>query len=153
MRLALFIIIQIFLSPIIIIGYVYSTIYGFVQANKTGISLTGMDMLNVRWMLHCSGVRPDEATQKMISEIPVTTMAGIKMVVYPLELGKILTGYVPAWFKYVEPGKESISNLINARTEFFDECLDRHLSNMDQVVFMGAGYDTRAYKFCQEKKR
>jgi len=151
MRFAFFIIIQIFLSPITIIGYVYSTIYLFVQAKNTGISLTGSDMLNVRWMLHRSGVRTDEAVVKMISKLPITTMAGLKMVVFPLELGKKLTGYVPAWFKFVEPGKESISNMINARTEFFDESLDKHLGNMDQVVFMGAGYDTRAYKFCQNQ--
>ena len=151
MRFALFIIIQVFLSPISIIGYVYCTIYGFVQARKTGISITGNDMLNVRWMLHRSGIRTDEAVVKMISKLPITTMTGLKMIIFPLELGKKLTGHIPAWFKFVEPGKESLSNMINARTEFFDESLGRHLGEMDQVVFMGAGYDTRAYKFCQNQ--
>jgi methyltransferase (TIGR00027 family) len=149
LRFIFFVIIQIFLSPITIIGYIYSTIYLFVQARRTGISLTGSDMLNVRWMLHRSGVRTDEAVVRMISRLPITTMAGLKMVIFPLELGEKLTGHVPAWFKFVEPGKESLSNMINARTEFFDESLGRHLGEMDQVVFMGAGYDTRAYKFCQ----
>jgi len=151
MRFTFFVIIQIFLSPITIIGYIYSTIYLFIQAKRTGMSLTGSDMLNVRWMLHRSGVRTDDAVERMISKLPITTMAGLKMVIFPLELGKKLTGYVPAWFKFVEPGKESLNNMINARTEFFDESLDRYIGDMDQVVFMGAGYDTRAYKFCQNQ--
>src|SRR3989442_14460325 len=33
-----------------------------------------------------------------------------------------------------------------ARTTFFDAALARHLGNIDQLVILGAGYDTRSYR-------
>ncbi len=87
MRFLFFVLIQIILSPVIIIGYAYATLHLFIQARRTGVSMTGSDMLNVRWMLHRSGVRPDEAVEKIISKLPITTMTGLKMVVFPLQLG------------------------------------------------------------------
>jgi len=40
---------------------------------------------------------------------------------------------------------------VNSRTAFFDKIMEKNIAQMDQVVFMGAGFDTRAFKYCKGK--
>jgi methyltransferase (TIGR00027 family) len=46
-----------------------------------------------------------------------------------------------------------MSNLMLARTKYIDECMERALdAGATQVVIMGAGFDTRAYRFADRLK-
>jgi methyltransferase (TIGR00027 family) len=45
----------------------------------------------------------------------------------------------------VAPGKETLGQMITARTSSLDEILESAGPRMRQVVFLGAGYDTRAF--------
>jgi methyltransferase (TIGR00027 family) len=40
----------------------------------------------------------------------------------------------------------------SARATFFDGALARHVGDIDQVVILGAGWDTRAYMLPAEKR-
>ena len=65
---------------------------------------------------------------------------------------------LPLWIKYklsgtyfVYPrlpppdGAEAIADLVIARTLYFDRIIERVMSEVEQFVLLGAGYDTRAY--------
>ncbi|RIE07371.1 class I SAM-dependent methyltransferase [Candidatus Cryosericum odellii] len=39
-----------------------------------------------------------------------------------------------------------------ARTTFFDAALARHLEDIDQLVILGAGWDTRAYRLPEDTR-
>lgn len=41
--------------------------------------------------------------------------------------------------------------MLLARTQFFDEAINKHLPELEQVVILGAGFDTRAYSLLQGK--
>lgn len=42
--------------------------------------------------------------------------------------------------------------MINARTGFFDEVFGKHKSEIEQIVISGAGFDTRIFKFFNERR-
>jgi methyltransferase (TIGR00027 family) len=61
-----------------------------------------------------------------------------------------LTGYVPRIYRYPYEGDPSMMHENAARTTFFDAALSRHLKDIDQLVILGAGFDTRSYRMPQE---
>lgn len=63
----------------------------------------------------------------------------------PTLLAHRLTGYVPRIYRYPYPGVPPFKDQPAARTTFFDQALQRHLADIDQLVILGAGLDTRAY--------
>ena len=146
----LFILIQILLLPITIIGNIYNTLYVVYKAKKMGISASAVDPLSYRWILHLSGERTDEACVKLLKKLPVVSMTGMRLSSLSVILGMKVTGYIPSIAKYAHPGKETLTKIYVVRTEFFDQALEKHLSELDQVVIMGAGFDTRSYKFLQK---
>ena len=49
------------------------------------------------------------------------------------------------WINWMFPG---VHNAVISRVRFMDDCVKRYLENgMEQMVIIGAGYDTRAYRF------
>jgi O-methyltransferase involved in polyketide biosynthesis len=53
--------------------------------------------------------------------------------------------------KPADPGKESMANWFTSRTAFFDQLVGENVDQMDQMVLLGAGFDSRAFKYCQGK--
>ena len=77
--------------------------------------------------------------------LPNTSVNGLFLTLFPFWVKWTLSGShlfprVPA------PGKESIADLVTARTLYFDQVIDRTLPIVKQFVLLGAGYDTRAYR-------
>ncbi|GAI13573.1 unnamed protein product, partial [marine sediment metagenome] len=69
----------------------------------------------------------------------------------PAFIANRICGYIPSLAKIPEPEKASLTSFVNYRTEFFDRIMEKNIDSMNQVVFMGAGFDTRAFKYCKEK--
>ncbi len=140
------------LFPITIIGTIYTYLIVLYKAKKSGISGTAADPLSYRWLLHYSGERTDEACEKLIEKLSIISIFDIKFSVFSMIVGMKLTGYIPKLFQFIEPGKETLIKMQNVRIEFFDRTIENHKNELDQFVIMGAGYDTRAYKFFQNGK-
>jgi methyltransferase (TIGR00027 family) len=57
---------------------------------------------------------------------------------------------VPRIYRYPYEGDPPMMHESAARTTFFDAALARHLKDIDQLVVLGAGFDTRSYRMPQE---
>jgi methyltransferase (TIGR00027 family) len=68
------------------------------------------------------------------------------LVTAPTLLAHRLTGYVPRIYRYPHEGEPPMSHQPAARTTFYDAALERHIDRIDQLVILGAGFDTRSYR-------
>ncbi len=88
----------------------------------------------------------------MISSLPFMSGAGLWLMMGPAFIANRICGYIPSLAKIPEPEKASLTSLVGCRTKFFDKMMEKNINSMDQVVFMGAGFDTRAFKYCSGEK-
>lgn len=146
-----FTVITLLLLPIIIFGYILAIIKVVSVGRRTGVSVTAYEPLAVRWMLHEAGFRDDEAVKKIPFSVPSTSALGWWAFMGPILLASRLSGYVPGMMRFPEPGTETRFTMLPARTEFFDQAINKHLPELEQVVILGAGFDTRAYSLLQGK--
>lgn len=70
----------------------------------------------------------------------------------PTLLAHRLTGYMPKAFRYPFEGEVPVQYQASARQTFFDNVVDRYLSDIKQFVILGAGFDTRAYRLPKEAR-
>ncbi len=146
-----FLIIQIVLLPLTIIGYIFAVVKALLYSRKYGISVTATNPLSARWFLHVLGKREDDTMVNMISSLPFLSTVGLWLVYGPAFIANRICGYTPNLARFLEPEKASLMSLHSCKTGFFDKIMEKNIDNMDQVVFMGAGFDTRAFKYCKGK--
>ncbi|MQY56403.1 MAG: SAM-dependent methyltransferase [Dehalococcoidia bacterium] len=146
-----FLIIQLPLLPLTIFGYIFIVVKAMIYTKKHGVSATATNPLSSRWFLHIFGLRRDEATVKLISSLPFMSGAGLWLMMGPAFIANRICGYLPGLARLPEPEKASLMSLVGCRTGFFDKMMEKNINSMDQVVFMGAGFDTRAFKYCKGK--
>jgi methyltransferase (TIGR00027 family) len=84
--------------------------------------------------------------------LPNVSFFGLRLVTGPTLLAQSLTGYVPRIYRYPYRGVPPMKDQTAARTTFFDAALERHLAGVDQLVVLGAGLDTRAYRLPAEAR-
>lgn len=150
-QFTIFAIIQIVLLPLTIIGYVSLVAKVLRHSKKYGVSATSTTPMFTRWMMHVFGLREDEDGTRMIASLPHISRAGFWLFIGPSFIAHRICGYVPTLAGFPEPEKVSLMSFVNYRTEFFDKIMEKYVDSMDQVVFMGAGFDTRAFKYCKGK--
>lgn len=136
--------------PIELVGYVLFVIKGVLFSRKSGVSMTALAPLYMRYMRHQLDARLDEAGARLMMALPNVSHLGIHLFMGPTILASRLTGYVPAVYRYPYQGKPSVSYESSARTAFFDTALARHLGDIKQFVLLGAGWDTRSYQMPKE---
>ncbi|MBU7029361.1 MAG: SAM-dependent methyltransferase [Theionarchaea archaeon] len=146
-----FLIIQIPLLPLAIIGFVIAAVKELLYSKKLGISATAIEPLNVRWGLHYFRSREDKWLVKLIKALPTGSHYGLLCFYGPAIIANRICGYTPKLATIPAPGKETLSTFVNSRTAFFDRIMEKNIAQMNQVVFMGAGFDTRAFKYCKGK--
>jgi methyltransferase (TIGR00027 family) len=78
--------------------------------------------------------------------IPNISMFGLQSVSAGTLWANELTGYVPKIYRYPYPGEPEMGEQNAARTTYFDQAMQRHLGHVEQLVFLGAGFDTRSYR-------
>jgi len=148
-QFTIFAIIQLVLLPLTIIGYIFSVVKALLYSKKHGISGTATNPLSVRWILHIFGLREDEDGAKMISSLTFMSGVGLWLMMGPSYIAYRICGYIPGLARIPEPEKVSLRSIVNFKTPFLDQIMEKHIDSMDQVVFMGARFDTRAFKYCQ----
>ena len=147
LAIIVFNILIILLFPVALLGYVIWVGKFFLSGGKTGVSFTAQGPLSARYIQHQLGVRQDEPARRLMLGLPGVPPLGVRLAVDPLLLAHRLTGYVPKAFRYPYEGDISMGYLASARQTFFDAVVDRNLPVMAQFVILGAGFDTRAFRF------
>ena len=140
-----YLVLQIAFIPLAIIGVVITGYKQIAVSKRLGVSQTAIEIINGRWTMHVFGIRQDAATAALIAVLPNTSVLGLWLVLFPLWLQTKISGQLSFYPRIPESGKEVISDLVPARTLYFDRIIERAIRDVDQIVFMGAGYDTRAY--------
>jgi methyltransferase (TIGR00027 family) len=134
------------LSPITLAGYALWAGRALAHARRSSASGTAQGPLSLRYFQHELGTRRDDAAKALMQVVPGVPALGVRLVTGPARLAHRLTGHVPRAFRYPYRGTPSILHEVTARTWFFDAAIEPHLAAGDQLVLLGAGFDTRAYR-------
>ncbi len=145
-RVLIFRVIQIVWAPIAILGYMFFVVKLLLQSRRSGVAATTFASLYTRWVQHHLGTRRDEPAIRLMMFLPNVSVVALRLVTAGTLLGHRLTGYVPRIYRYPYEGDPPLAHEAAARTTFFDAALARHLGEIDQLVVLGAGYDTRSFR-------
>ena len=143
----LFYMLCILFAPILLAGYVLWVGKSIVSGRNSGVSGTAQGPLSARVFAHRLGTRPDEPANRLLLAIPGISPLGVQLVIGPIVLAHRLTGYMPKAFRYPFEGDVPKQEEASARIAFFDDTVTRYLADRDQFVILGAGFDTRPYRF------
>ncbi|MFI6906164.1 class I SAM-dependent methyltransferase [Nonomuraea sp. NPDC050394] len=138
-------VIQVLLSPLAVIGSLLWSLSLISQARRTGSSATVLASCHPRWILHHLRQRPDTPCVRMMNVLPMPIRFGLRCATMPTIVAHAATGYVPKPFRYPYRGRPPMIHQAVARTTFHDQALARHLPDVEQLVVLGAGFDTRCY--------
>ncbi len=134
------------LFPVTLTGYVLWTGKIIAAGRRSGISTTAQGPLAARFTEHMLGTREDEAARRLMTVLPNVSPLGVRLSAGPMLLAHALTGYVPRAYRYPFEGEVPEKYEAAARVAFFDDAVARHLKDIRQLVILGAGFDTRAYR-------
>ena len=136
---------QVAFIPLAIIGVILTGYRQIAVSKQLGVSQTAIEVINGRWTMHIFGIRHDPASAELIHVLPNTSAMGLWLMLFPLWVQTKISGQLSFYPRTPQPGDEKILDLVVARTLYFDNIIDRVITDVDQFVLMGAGYDTRAY--------
>ena len=136
---------QIAFIPLAIIGGAWVGYKQLAVSSRLGLSHTAVEIINGRWTMHMFGMRDDVATAKLTSQLNNTSTLGLWLVLFPLWVKYKISGKYFLYPKPPEAGKESILEIVTARTIYIDQIINRVAEDAEQFVAMGAGYDTRSF--------
>lgn len=145
LALLVFVPLQIAFLPLAILGLLVQTYRQMVGSRRLGVSQTGIEVLGGRWTMHLFGMREDEATMRLARVLPNFSRFGMGCVLFPSWVHARLIGKPVGYPRVTAPGSEDMRDLVTARTAYIDAYMRESLGDVEQVVLMGAGYDTRAY--------
>jgi len=149
MRLFLYILVILLLTPAFLIGYLFYMIPILLSRGK--VSGTAYEPFGGRLLYHCLGSRPDPAALQLAAGLPAANRFYMGLLLRPMVWASRVTGYTPAMLDYPPPHPTPMSAMVGARCEFLDHALLQNVSAGHQVVILGAGWDTRAYGLLKGK--
>jgi methyltransferase (TIGR00027 family) len=138
--------IQVALLPLGAAGYVAAVPRLLNYSRRAGVSATVFASLYTRYMQHRLGTRPDEPAARLMAVMPNVSQEGFRLETAPTLIGHLLTGFVPRIYRYPYQGQAPMRHQATARTSYYDAALQRHLAGIDQLVILGAGFDTRPFR-------
>jgi methyltransferase (TIGR00027 family) len=145
-------IVNVLLFPATVIGYVIWVGKLLLGGTSSGVSGTAQAPLSARWFQHNLGARPDEPSNRLMMVLPGVSPLALHLVFGPMLLAHRVSGYLPRTLRYPFEGEVSMQDESLGRQTFFDALVDRHLADMAQLVILGAGYDTRAFRLPKDAR-
>jgi methyltransferase (TIGR00027 family) len=142
--------VQVIWSPIGLVGYIFLLITMIAYNRVSGVSSTTLASVYTRRMQHKLGTRLDEPCERLTMVLPGAFYLALRLVTGGTILAHRLTGYVPRLYRFPFEGEAQFANEPTVRTTFFDAALTRHLNDIEQLVILGAGWDTRSYRMPEE---
>jgi methyltransferase (TIGR00027 family) len=138
--------VQIVALPLVVLGYVLFVVRLAAYSLRFRVSGTVLASFYTRWMQHQLGTRRDDPCAGLMRVMPNVSQLGLRLVTGATLVAHRLTGHVPKIYRYPYQGVPPMKDQPAARTTFFDAALQRHLTDVDQLVILGAGLDTRSYR-------
>jgi methyltransferase (TIGR00027 family) len=137
--------IEIVLLPLTIAGWLLFIIQFLLAMRGRRISMTTYDPLFARWIFDQLGTREDTAARELLFALPGISKLAVGLAFGPTLWAIRTTGISMRLYDYPVHSSPTILEMLSHRTTFFDEALLRYLDDVEQVVILGAGWDTRAY--------
>ena len=148
MSLLLFVLLEIVLAPLQLVGsLVYAFRVRFVNMPR-GISGTAYEPYLARLLLHHTGSRNDEAAERIAPHLPALPRWVLRLMMDTLVLAARWSGFRRSFLAYPGPRPSTPMTFISHRTHFFDHAVATVAtagSSIRQFVVLGAGWDTRLY--------
>ena len=138
--------VQALLLPLGVVGYGPLVARMVAHSRRTGASATVLASLYTRYMQHLLGTRRDEPAARLMRAMPNVSPLGLWLTTRPSDVAHHVTGYVPRIYRYPYPGDPPMAHQSSSRTTFYDQAVARYLPKIEQLVILGAGFDTRAYR-------
>ena len=145
LRFVVYALVLLVMSPALLlylIGYMFVIVF---LNRRQGISGTAYEPFTSRVLMHDLGLRDDVAASRLATSLPATGPWLWPLASVPMRLAGRLSGYVPEVLCYPVARPPSLSALMTFRTEFLDAAFQGSLDTVEQIVILGAGWDTRAY--------
>ncbi len=143
----IFAVLEIVLLPISLMGLLISSLDLRRNAYGKGFSATAYKPFFGRWFMHHLGERADPAAIALAPALPGISRAGLRFGNGPTLWAMNLLGLNFPQYRYNVNHSPSIFYALGHRTRFFDSALRTAIETIgvEQVVILGAGWDTRAY--------
>jgi methyltransferase (TIGR00027 family) len=148
----LFALIWIVFFPVSLAAYLIYEAHVILTSRKLGVSATALGPMTMRWLQHQLGLRRDEACAKLIKVLPNHCYAGLYAAAFPLLLGHRLTGFVPKMLRYPYEGIPDFRHQTQVRSTFGDAAIEKYLPGVEQLVDLGAGYNTRTVQLQHDQR-
>jgi methyltransferase (TIGR00027 family) len=141
----LYVPLQIVWLPLTVLGVILVGQRQLGVSRRLGVSWTAVEILNMRWLMDVFGLRRDKAARRLAAQLPNDSALGLWLAFFPLWLTRWIVR-TPFLFPVVPPRERTgIASMVQTRTFAIDEAIKANLDGAEQVVFLGAGLDTRAY--------
>ena len=145
LSIIIYIIVQILFIPLTIIGVLLIVIKQFIVSKYLKISSTAVDVVSVRWAMDIFNIKEDKISRKLFRYLPNASLIGHWMVMYPTYLRYKISNNYNGFFSSKKAGKEFFGNPTTNRTLYIDKYISKHKDTAEQLVILGAGFDTRCY--------
>ena len=142
-----YILLQIILLPISLIGMMYANYKQQKNSKKAKISYTAGQVIQGQWILHYFNIRKDYNIIKFIKNFPAESHIGFYMMFSAAILANKLVDFVPK--ALIKNNLDDISSysFLFFRTKKIDQLVKDNIENVEQFVILGAGFDLRSVKF------
>ena len=138
-------VLQIACLPLALVGAVLVIYRQLIVSRRLGASHTASRVLGHRWLMHVFGIRENPAAVRLASVQPNAGVLGYWLIFFPLWIAYRMRGAPLGYPRVPTPGREAVGDTVVARTVRIDRMLARLAGDVEQLVLLGGGYDTRAY--------
>ena len=149
MRGLIFIILMIPIIPLWILGVAIFTWRIRRVIIPQNISGTAAEPYGARLMLHMAGTRIDNAAYKIAEHMILYAQPVRFLMLQATWLALKISGYKGFFFAYPGPRPSNVVTMMSHRSHFFDrsmsEAFSRTENSVEQLVILGAGWDTSCY--------
>ena len=142
---------QILSLPLLAIGLPVLFYRQILISRKLEVSMTAIEVLKGRFIMDLFEIRKDSSSKQLVYSLQNSSALSLYIILIPLYLTYRITGRNTFFPFPPKPGNESLKDIITSRTIFIDKLIDKHINNVEQFVFLGAGFDTRSIEMLKNK--
>ncbi|MDA9228263.1 SAM-dependent methyltransferase [Flavobacteriales bacterium] len=146
-----YILLQIILLPISLIGMSYANYKQQKNSKKAKISYTAGQVIQGKWILHYFNIRKDYNIIKFIKNFPAESHIGFYMMFSAAILANNLVNFIPK--ALIKNNLDDISSysFLFFRTKKIDQLVKCNIEKVEQFVVLGAGFDLRSIRYNNDK--
>lgn len=149
--LLVFLLLEIALLPITIVGQILFFIDFLLGVPGKKVNWTTYDPAFARWILDGLGKRKDRAARQLTYAMPGCSRLTVGLAYAPTLWAMRVTDLTINMYEYPTHHSSGVMGAFSHRTRFFDDAMLSYLDRVEQVVILGAGWDTRAYTLAQRE--